>query len=60
MEDAKTQTDKMPQVAIRKACQIMIMFPVENDEDALAIKKAIDDVVGDLPDKKYNFSINEM
>ena len=44
----------------RKACQIMVMFPVENDEDALAIKQAIDKVVGDIPEKRYNFSINEV
>lgn len=43
-----------------KACQIMIMFPVEDDETALAVKKAVDAVVGDIKDKRYNFSINEM
>ena len=43
-----------------KACQIMIMFPVVDDEAALAVKKAVDAVVADVPEKRYNFSINEM
>jgi len=43
-----------------KACQIMLMFPVDNDADALAVKAAIDIVAADIKDKRYNFSINEM
>lgn len=60
MDETNTQSDLPAPKMIRKACQIMVMFPVDQDEEALAIKKAIDGVVGDIPDKKYNFSINEM
>ncbi len=54
------QTENGQPSKARKACQIMIMFPVEDDEAALAVKKAVDIVVKDVPEKRYNFSINEM
>ncbi len=60
MEETPKQQDSGKPTALRKACQIMIMFPVEDDADAMAIKANIDEIVLNLKDKKYNFSINEM
>lgn len=36
------------------------MFPIDSDEDALAIKKVIDGVVPDVEGKRYTFQITEM
>lgn len=44
----------------RKGCQISLMFPCDNDEEALAVKKAIDAVVPDVEGKRYTFQITEM
>jgi hypothetical protein len=58
VEEEKQEQPEAP-AKMRKACQIMVMFPCEDDAVALAIKKQIDDVVKDVKDKAYNFSINE-
>ena len=49
-----------PQAGIKKACQISLCFPCDDDQKALDIKKAIDGVVGDVPGKRYTFNITEM
>lgn len=45
---------------MRKACQISLMFQVEDDETALAVKKAIDACLPDVQNKRYTFQISEM
>jgi hypothetical protein len=60
MEEAPTQSGPMPSAPMRKACQINIMFPIEDDEQAMHVKAAIDGVVGDIKDKRYTFNISEM
>jgi len=59
-----TETQEQPEAPTpkpqRKACQIQIMFPVADDLKALEVKHAIDDIVGDIPDKRYTFNITEM
>ncbi len=45
---------------IKKGVSIQIMFPCEDDDYALAIKAQIDDVVKDIPEKRYTFSISEV
>lgn len=45
---------------IKKGCQISLMFPVASDDEALAVKKAIDDVLPDVENKRYTFQITEM
>lgn len=44
----------------KKACQIQIMFPVEDDKEAMSIKEGIDAVVGPIQNKRYTFNITEM
>ena len=51
----KSITGTMP----KKACMINIMFPVETDDEALEVKKHIDDVLTDKKDKRYTFQIVE-
>lgn len=60
MAETQEQTDIAPPKRQKKACQIQIMFPVEDDLKALQVKKAIDEIVGDIPDKRYTFNITEM
>ena len=60
MEEKPTQPEPGMKPKIHKACQIMLMFPVEDDEEAIHVKQRIDAVIGDIKDKRYNFSINEM
>jgi len=43
-----------------KGCQISLMFPVDSDEEALAVKKAIDAVLPDVKGRRYTFQIAEM
>lgn len=45
---------------IRKACQITLMFQCEDDQAALAVKKQIDPIVANLPEKRYTFNISEV
>jgi len=53
--DEKSQITPMP----KKACVITLMFPVENDTDALAIKQVLDDTIKDMKEKRYTFQITE-
>lgn len=43
---------------VSEICSIRIMFPVESDEQALAFKKKIGDLLADIPDAMIQFSIN--
>lgn len=52
---AKPQLPDTP----KRVCSISIMFPIENDEQALQLKQAIDQVIPDVPNKRYNFQIIE-
>ncbi|KKN09369.1 hypothetical protein LCGC14_1047200, partial [marine sediment metagenome] len=50
-----------PKPAIpKKGVSIQIMFPCEDDEGALLIKKRIDEVIKDVTEKRYTFSISEV
>jgi len=53
---AKTPKPEQP----KKGVSIQIMFPCECDDDAIAIKKRIDDVVKEIKEKRYTFNITEM
>ena len=59
---AETQEPKQPgaKPGAKKGVSIQIMFPCESDDYAIAVKKAIDDVVKDIPEKRYTFSISEV
>jgi len=43
----------------KKACMISLMFAVESDEIALAIKHKIDEVLPNIEKKRYTFQITE-
>lgn len=43
----------------KKSCMITLMFPVDNDAEALAIKQVIDKALEGIKEKRYNFQINE-
>ena len=59
---AETETPKppLPKVGAKKGVSIQIMFPCESDDEAIDIKKAIDEIVKDIPEKRYTFSISEV
>ncbi len=44
---------------IKQVCRIDIVFPVESDEHALKIKRAISDALKDVANKRFTFSIAE-
>jgi len=44
----------------KKGVSIQIMFPCESDDYAIKVKAAIDNVVKDIPEKRYTFSISEV
>ena len=60
LEEAQKRMGTDVPEKLRKACQISIMFPVEDDADALTIKASIDSIVGNIADKRYTFNITEM
>lgn len=60
MENTPIPNEPIPTAHMRKACQISLMFPVEDDADALSVKAAIDAVIHDVKDKRYTFNITEM
>lgn len=43
----------------KKNCVITLMFAVEDDAFALAVKDNIDIAVKDIKDKRYTFQLNE-
>ena len=52
--------DKLPVPPMpKKACMIQLMFPVDDDKEALEIKDGIDVIVKDVKDKRYMFQIIE-
>lgn len=48
------------QPKVKKGCHISIMFPVEDDQTAFDIKKAVDNCVPDVEGRRYTFQITEM
>jgi len=60
MEEQQEQAPERSFPPIRKGCQISLMFQCDSDDKALAIKKAIDDVLPDLENKRFTFQITEM
>ncbi len=44
---------------IKEVCRIEIIFPVESDEKALEIKKAIGETLKDVPNKRFTFGLAE-
>lgn len=49
------EPEQKPQA--KQVCTIRIMFPVETDEQAIAYKKKINDVLVDIPNVRIEFSI---
>jgi hypothetical protein len=49
------QTPPMP----KKVCMVQLMFPIDNDKDALDVKQQIDAVIKDIKDKRFTFQIIE-
>ena len=49
-----------PKPGAKKGVSIQIMFPCESDEVAIGVKGKIDDIVKDIPEKRYTFSISEV
>lgn len=41
----------------KQVCTIRIMFPIETDEQAIAYKKKINDVLVDIPNVRIEFSL---
>lgn len=60
MAETQEPQDLPAPLQIKKACQISLMFPVEDDESALAVKKAIDACLPAVDNKRYTFQITEM
>lgn len=40
-------------------CHIEIMFPVNNDDEAMKYKRAVNEAVKDIPTKRFTFSIRQ-
>jgi len=53
--DEHSEQTPMP----KKSCMITIMFGIENDTEALAVKEKLDDALKDIKEKRYSFGINE-
>jgi len=45
--------------APKHSCMITLMFAIESDEEALHVKKVIDEAVKNITEKRYTFTINE-
>jgi len=54
----ETPPEKTPMP--KKSCVITIMFPIEQDAEALKIKAVVDDSIKDMKDKRYTFQITEI
>lgn len=60
MEQQEAHNSPMPSHQPKKGCHISIMFPVDDDQAALDVKKAIDACIPDVEGKRYTFQISEM
>jgi len=60
MADPQQPKPPIPQPGAKKGVSIQIMFPCESDDEAVAIKKQIDNIVKDIQEKRYTFSISEV
>lgn len=60
MEQVPEQENPLRAKPPRKACQISIMWPCESDDEAMHVKKAIDELIKDIKEKRYTFNITEM
>jgi len=45
--------DTMP----AKSCMITLAFGIKTDEEALAVKKVVDEAIKDIEKKRYTFQI---
>lgn len=43
----------------KRACNISVIFPCEDDTKAMELKKIIDEAVKDIENKRYTFQILE-
>jgi len=48
-------TREMP----KRSCMINLMFAIDNDAEALAVKAEIDKAIKDIKEKRYTFQLNE-
>jgi len=55
-EQPKAPTPDRP----KKGVSIQIAFPCESDDEAMAIKRQIDNALAKIDDKRYTFSIAEL
>jgi len=60
MADPQEPKQAIPQPGAKKGVSIQIMFPCESDAVAIDIKAKIDDIVKDIEEKRYTFSISEV
>lgn len=43
----------------KHSCMITLMFAIDTDEQALAVKKQVDKAIENIEEKRYTFQINE-
>lgn len=43
----------------KKSCMVTLMFGITDDEQAMSLKKVIDEHVKNIEKKRYTFQINE-
>ena len=48
-------TEPMP----KKSCMVTLMFAIETDDEALAIKQVIDEAIKNIEKKRFTFQIIE-
>jgi len=44
----------------KQVCTMRIIFPVESDEQAIALKKKINEALSDLPEAGIDFALSNM
>lgn len=44
---------------VRKGCVISLMFSIDNDSEAMAVKQKVNEIIKDIPEKKFTFQIIE-
>ena len=54
METPNKDTNK------QEVCSITILFPVDTDEQAIAVKKQIGDILSTIPDTRIEFRLSEL
>ena len=53
------EEQQQPEPMPKKSCMVTLMFEIKTDDEAMAVKKVIDEAVKNIEKKRFTFQIIE-